>query len=62
MKLARFFSVALLFAFISACAGQNPEDNSPADVQDIAPGEKSVIQPPARANNAGQIRLEERNI
>lgn len=47
--------------FLSACAGSVKEEDP--GVQDIQPGEKSVIQPPSPQSPAPQGRqIEERNI
>lgn len=54
-------AVPLLFV-MSACGASAPAPaHDSGAVQDINPGDKSIIQPPA-ARNAGGSQLEERNI
>lgn len=51
--------VASLF-LVSACGGANRQDDS--GVQDIQPGDQSIIQPPSTRSAAPAGQVEERNI
>lgn len=60
-KKMRFLFLGLpLFFALAACGA--PEINSEGTVQDIQPGDQSVIQPPAATQPVQDNRLEERNI
>lgn len=53
---------APLIFVLAGCGASTPLPQGPSDgVQDINPGDKSIIQPPD-ANSAGSSQLEERNI
>lgn len=51
----------LVFVLTGCGAPAQAPQTEPAGVQDIQPGEKSIIQAPA-ANRSGSSQLEERNI
>lgn len=59
----KFFQLLMLCAmlFMSACASSNTADEN-GGVQDIQPGEESVIQPPASLPSDSARQIEERNI
>ncbi len=63
LKMSRFFFIVLpLVLPLAGCgAAETPVAREPAGVQDINPGDQSVIQPPARQAEQGS-QLEERNI
>lgn len=52
-----FMLVICLFCIASCAAKQNPDG-----VQDLKPGEKSVIQPPANQQTMQESRIQERNL
>ncbi len=58
-KLANLALIFVCAAFLAACA--STPARSTGDVEDIQPGEKSIIQPPAPAT-APQSGIEERAI
>lgn len=59
-ELLKTFLLSLAAATLAACAGAAAPDSQA--VQDIQPGEKSVIQPPQTGGANAPARIEERNI
>lgn len=60
IKLIKFFIFACLL-FLTACAASVKEEDS-GTVQDIQPGERSIIQPPSSQPAQPARQIEERNI
>lgn len=59
-KITKFFIVPIsCIFFLSACASGVKEADQ--DVQDIKPGEKSIIQPPS-SKAPSQSKIQEKNI
>lgn len=56
----RVFLVFATVLFLAGCASSTPEE--PTGVQDIKPGEKSIIQPPSPNSQQQEKTLEERAI
>lgn len=54
-----FFCLSALF--LSSCADKNAQ-NGDGTVQDIQPGDQSVIQAPASQSPESNSRIQERNI
>lgn len=61
MSLMRNCILAVACVFMLAACGAQKSDPAPGEVQDIQPGDKSIIQPPSSAGSQG-TGIEERNI
>lgn len=61
MKALLGSSLMILMVMLAGCGATSGGAQSD-EVQDIRPGEKSVIQPPQSGGGNGASRIEERNI
>lgn len=57
------FAAAGCLLFLAGCASQAPApENSDSSVQDINPGERSIITPPSGVQQSGKTDIQEKNI
>ena len=56
------YAILMAFIFLGGCAAQETVKKEPPQVQEITPGQKSFITPPASMTPQKNSNLEEKNL